>query len=154
MRSNRSPLGDMSSTYAINLDKLSSESQCVSFPNQMETTGFQSSNLPASAYAAGPKRLEKDSLGTCWCFPDSTFTDLAWMGLWKGLHEAISVSEHLVLFSLARNGLAKAFLKEECVIRIRTVISESKNASETGKWLSHVKVMQLTWSLNAQNPLM
>jgi len=50
-----------------------------------------------------------------------------------GLHEAISVSEPLVLFSLARNGLAKAFLKEECVIRIRTVISESKNASETGK---------------------
>ncbi len=30
------PLGYMSSTYAINLDKLLSESQCVSFPNQME----------------------------------------------------------------------------------------------------------------------
>lgn len=36
MRSNRSPLGDMSSTYAINLDKFSSEFQGVSFPNQVE----------------------------------------------------------------------------------------------------------------------
>jgi hypothetical protein len=53
MRSNRSPLGDMSGTYAINLDKLSSESQCESFPNQMEPMGFQSSNLPASASATG-----------------------------------------------------------------------------------------------------
>jgi hypothetical protein len=53
MRSNRSPLGDMTCTYAINLDKLSSESQCVSFPNQMEPMGFQSSNLPASASATG-----------------------------------------------------------------------------------------------------
>ena len=43
----------MSSTNTINLDKLSSEFQGGGFPNQMETTGFQSSNLPASAYAAG-----------------------------------------------------------------------------------------------------
>jgi hypothetical protein len=53
MRSNRPPLGDITCTYAINLDKLSSESQCVSFPNQMEPMGFQSSNLPASASATG-----------------------------------------------------------------------------------------------------
>ena len=53
MRSNRSPLGDMSSTYATNLDKLSPESQCVVFPNQVETTCSQSSNLPASVSATG-----------------------------------------------------------------------------------------------------
>ena len=53
MRSNRPPLGDMTCTYAINLDKLSSESLCVSFPNQMEPMGFQSSKLPASASATG-----------------------------------------------------------------------------------------------------
>jgi hypothetical protein len=66
MRSNRSPLGDMSSTYATNLDKLSPESQCVVFPNQVETTCSQSSNLPAST-SPSLKSLEKDSLRDCWC---------------------------------------------------------------------------------------
>jgi len=56
----------MSSTYAINLDKLSSESQCVSFPNQMESMGFQSvTSLPVLLRLVRLKRLKKDSLSTC-----------------------------------------------------------------------------------------
>lgn len=54
----------MSSTYAINLDKLLLRSQGVTFPNQVEAQGSPPNNFLANASANGPiLRVSKEARG-------------------------------------------------------------------------------------------